>query len=74
MILALRETNVLSRATMPVVRTQEDDGSHIEGPQYALDKGYTGCSHCAQEGMHVGLNRLTRSRAAPVRWHLCFAA
>ena len=36
---------------MPVVRTKEDDGSYTGGPQFALDKGYTGESSFTSCGL-----------------------
>jgi predicted transcriptional regulator with HTH domain len=36
---------------MPVVRTVEDDGKPIEGPQFGLDKGYTGESSVITYGL-----------------------
>jgi predicted transcriptional regulator with HTH domain len=44
---------------MPVVRTVEDDGSTIGGPQFGLDKGYTGES----SSITCGLIAVTRRKS-----------
>jgi hypothetical protein len=38
---------------MPVVRTQADDGSCVEAPQFALDQGFTGDSYCVARVGHL---------------------
>ena len=38
------QTQSMSSAIMPVVRTEGDDGRLIEAPQFALDNGFSGDS------------------------------